>query len=55
LWEKRLPEQRDRMEPPSNESVTDAMAQNSATMSPAEKDAAKAAEGKAAAEAKERV
>ena len=54
LWEKRLPEQRDRMEPPSNESVTDAMAQNSATMSPAEKDAAKAAEEKAAAEAKER-
>ena len=54
LWEKRLPEQRDRMEPPSNESVTDAMAQNSATMSPAEKAAAKAAEGKAAAEAKER-
>ena len=54
MWEKRLPEQRDRMEPPSNDTVTDAMAQNSATMTPAEKAAAKEAEEKAAAEAKER-
>ena len=59
FWEKRLPEQRDRMEPPSEE-VADALAQNSAVgvssaeASAEEKAATKEADKKAAAEAKER-
>ena len=59
FWEKRLPEQRDRMEPPSDD-VADALAQNSAVgvssaeASAEEKAATKEADEKAAAEAKER-